>query len=388
MSAGGTFIPPMLIFPRKKMTNILMKGAPAGSIGTCHPSGWIQTHLFTEWFEHFIKETNPTKESPVLLILDGHYSHTRNLDVINIAQNNYVTIMSIPPHTTHKMQPLDRTFMGSFKQYYSEYIRIWQRENGRPVGPYDIAEILGKAYLKCQTGLIAANDFKVTGIYPFDPYVFDDSDFIASTPVEKNLTDSTLSMREVTIPIVKQHQYQQIEENLAQPGCSKDSEVEKSVITPVSSKYVLPIPQIKLRKCTRGRESSQAAVLTDLFFISSYQETLQQSLQSSETKISSNNSTPSKTNAKKRGRKRKQVDVSNVKKEFDDSLFYFTESDLQLAPGESVLAKEDATCIFCDRSFSEDIKRETWIQCIACEMWAHFTCSGAEKDEYVCDYCR
>ena len=30
-----------------------MDGAPAGSIAACHPSGWIQTEIFTEWFGHF-----------------------------------------------------------------------------------------------------------------------------------------------------------------------------------------------------------------------------------------------------------------------------------------------------------------------------------------------
>lgn len=197
MSVERTFILPMLIFPCKNMTNILMKSAPTGSIGTCHPFRWVQSHLFTQWFEHFVKKTNPTEESPVLLILGGHYSHTRNLDVIDIAQKNNVTIVSILSHTTHKLQPLDRTFIGPSKQYYNEYIRIWQRENQRPVGPYDIAEILGKVYLKCQTGQIAANGFKITGIYTFDSNVFSDYDFIASTPVQENSTNSMLSTREI-----------------------------------------------------------------------------------------------------------------------------------------------------------------------------------------------
>ncbi|XP_018361237.1 PREDICTED: tigger transposable element-derived protein 1-like isoform X2 [Trachymyrmex cornetzi] len=203
MSAGGTFVPPMLIFPCKNMSNILMKGAPIGSIGTCHPSGWVQTHLFTEWFQHFIKKINPTKESPVLLILDGHYSHTRNLDIIDIARKNYVTILSIPPYTTHKMQPLDRTFMEPFKQYYSEYIRIWQRENERPVGLYDIAELLGRAYLQCQT--------------------------------EENPTSPMSSTKQI-IATTKRHD-QQIEENFAQPSCSKDCKIEQ-ITTSVSPKEI------------------------------------------------------------------------------------------------------------------------------------------------------
>ncbi|CAH1973720.1 unnamed protein product [Acanthoscelides obtectus] len=73
MSAGGTFIPPMMIFPKKNFSDVLMKGAPPGALGRVHSSGWIQTNLFTAWFEHFLEKTHPTENSPILLILDGHY---------------------------------------------------------------------------------------------------------------------------------------------------------------------------------------------------------------------------------------------------------------------------------------------------------------------------
>lgn len=62
MGASGIFVPPMLIFPRKNWTARLMRGAPAGCIGACHPTGWIQSYLFTDWFKHFL-ETRPTLRS-------------------------------------------------------------------------------------------------------------------------------------------------------------------------------------------------------------------------------------------------------------------------------------------------------------------------------------
>ncbi|XP_046684474.1 uncharacterized protein LOC124370228 [Homalodisca vitripennis] len=106
MSASGSFVPPL--------------------------DGFRQIS-FTEWFRHFIKFSNPTKEKPVLLLLDGHFSHTQNIDLIDLAKENHVTILSLPPHCSHKLQPLDKTFMGPLKIHYSDEIRQWLRINQRPV---------------------------------------------------------------------------------------------------------------------------------------------------------------------------------------------------------------------------------------------------------------
>ena len=133
MSAGGQFVPPMMIFPRKKNSPLLGKDVPPGTLVKVHPSGWIQVNLFTEWFKHFIDFTKPSETSPTLLILDGHYSHTKNIEVINLARNNHVHIISLPPHATHKMQPTDKTFMGALKAHYSENIRQFLFKHQRPV---------------------------------------------------------------------------------------------------------------------------------------------------------------------------------------------------------------------------------------------------------------
>jgi hypothetical protein len=82
MNAAGTFVPPPIVFPRKNMKEELMDGAPAGSISACYPSGWIQIHIFTQRFDHFVTFVKPTVDDPAVLILDGHYSHTKNIDIV------------------------------------------------------------------------------------------------------------------------------------------------------------------------------------------------------------------------------------------------------------------------------------------------------------------
>ena len=112
ISSTGHFIPPLLVFPRKNMKLELMNGTPPASIHACHPSGWIKSEIFFQRLLHFIKRTKSTKEDPVILVLYGHYSHTRNLEVVTLARENHVDIICLPPHSSHKMPPVDKAFMG------------------------------------------------------------------------------------------------------------------------------------------------------------------------------------------------------------------------------------------------------------------------------------
>lgn len=119
INAVGNSIPPVFVFPRVNFKNHMLHGAPPGSLGTCHISGWSNSDVFLEFLNHFIKHVKPSKDDKVLLIMDNHESHI-SIDAIELARENGIIMLTIPPHTSHKLQPLDRGVFGPFKTYYND----------------------------------------------------------------------------------------------------------------------------------------------------------------------------------------------------------------------------------------------------------------------------
>ncbi|XP_072171817.1 uncharacterized protein [Diadema setosum] len=176
ISACGTYVPPMLIFPRKNYTEALMNGCPPGSTGKASESGWINSELFVDWLKHFISFVGATPENKVLLILDNHTSHA-TLGAWKTCRDNGVVMVSIPPHTSHKLQPLDRTVYGPLKNAFARQSSNFVKTFKRRITPYDVANILNKAYSKIATVDKAVSGFRCTGIWPINPDVFDDEEY-------------------------------------------------------------------------------------------------------------------------------------------------------------------------------------------------------------------
>jgi hypothetical protein len=58
-------------------------------------------------FRSFCSLRKPSTDEHVLLIVNGQYSHTKNLDVLYRAWKHSAAIFTLPPHSKHIMQPLD-----------------------------------------------------------------------------------------------------------------------------------------------------------------------------------------------------------------------------------------------------------------------------------------
>lgn len=190
--ATGNHIPPFMIFPRVNFKSFMIKGAPTGTIGAANQSGWSNEDLFAEWLEHFIAHTKPSLEDPILLLLDNHDSHT-SLKVICRAKEVGITLLTFPPHTSHKFQPLDRTVFGPFKTYYNTACNNWMLLNpGKPISIYEVAELVGTAFPLSFTTSNIQKGFEVSGIVPLNVNIFTDDEFLGSYVTDRPCPDAAI----------------------------------------------------------------------------------------------------------------------------------------------------------------------------------------------------
>ena len=119
MSASGGYVPPMFIFPRKRMSLLLQRGGPPGAIYKCSHNGWSNEELFLEWLEHFQKDVKSSEEDPVLLLMDNHGSYI-SLQCYDFCRQHHIHVVSIPPHSSHRLQPLDVAFYAPLKNAFNK----------------------------------------------------------------------------------------------------------------------------------------------------------------------------------------------------------------------------------------------------------------------------
>jgi hypothetical protein len=121
VSAVGHFIPPMLIFARKRFKAELMDGTLAGTVGVCREKGWMDSELFLEYLKHFVRFVNCSPTNKVLLLLDGHGSH-KTLAAVEFCRENGIILVCFPAHCTHRMQRLDVGYFAPLMTYCNQEV--------------------------------------------------------------------------------------------------------------------------------------------------------------------------------------------------------------------------------------------------------------------------
>lgn len=123
----GTMLKPLLIIPRKRYHKELSSLDIYDDLEYIHSdSGYmnheIMIHYITTILAPYIvnqRKRIGENSSPCVLIMDNLKSHYTQ-EVRNVFDNiNDLHIIFLPPHTSHFLQPLDLSFFGIFKHYYS-----------------------------------------------------------------------------------------------------------------------------------------------------------------------------------------------------------------------------------------------------------------------------
>lgn len=181
VNALGNSIPPYFVFPRVKTNPAFLFGAPEGSDAAAHISGWMTEETFLAFLKHFVKYTRCSQESKILLLLDNHESHL-SLAAVNFARSNGIVILTFPPHCSHRLQPLDVSVYGPFKNLYNQKCthRLTIEKPGVPLTIYNVAELVGKAFSQSFTPANIISGFKNTGIWPYNENIFTEADFLCS----------------------------------------------------------------------------------------------------------------------------------------------------------------------------------------------------------------
>ena len=205
VNAHGSCLPPAMVFPRVNFKSYMINGAPPGTLGLAAQSGWMNSELFLDVMMHFIKCTSSSKENPSVLIYDNHESHL-SLPVLDMAKENGVTILTLHPHCSHKMQPLDVSIFGPFKTYYTAAMdSMMMTKPGIPITIYDIAKLVNTAHQRAMTPSNIISGFKKTGIFPYDDEIFQHDDFLASYVTDRpNPSRSTEQQNETDSEVVSE----------------------------------------------------------------------------------------------------------------------------------------------------------------------------------------
>ena len=116
--------PPAHAFPWIRYKNQMLRKGPRGSLGLANSPGWMKSDIFPIVLKHFISDMNVSKQNPSVLIMGNQCSYI-TLEVINTARENSLSILTTPPHCSHKLQPQDVRVFEPFKTFYSKSCSNW-----------------------------------------------------------------------------------------------------------------------------------------------------------------------------------------------------------------------------------------------------------------------
>ena len=177
VNAAGDHIPGFYIFRGKRLRSNYVLHCEDGAAKAIQRKAWMTATLFSHWISHFIRclqsKGGISQGRRHLLILDGHNSHV-TLEVVHKCREVGLDLMTLPSHTSHRLQPLDVGVFAPFKQYFKRYKDAWSVSNkGKGTSKQTLAMWVSRGLERALTKSNIQAGFRTTGIYPLNPEAVD-----------------------------------------------------------------------------------------------------------------------------------------------------------------------------------------------------------------------
>ena len=139
---------------------------------TSSPTGWTSKEVAIKWLQQLFEKETATKARRHwrLLFLDGHGSHI-TMKFIDWAQDYRILLAVYPPHSTHRLQPLDVSCFSPLAIYYSQQLEKSTRmaEGITRMTKRDFFRCFYPAWHQAFTRSNIASSWSKTGIIPWNP---------------------------------------------------------------------------------------------------------------------------------------------------------------------------------------------------------------------------
>ena len=172
INAEGRSIPNFYILKGTYFLQDYIASGEEGAVMGMQPKAWMTRWLFESWISYFIECLKRGPDIDLnnrhLLVLDGHKSHV-TLEVMKIAMQLGLDIISLPSHTNHALQPLDLACFMPFKTAFRKHRDSWTLVNkNKMVVKQELYEWTCKA-LQCPlTPKNIKSGFRKVGIWSLD----------------------------------------------------------------------------------------------------------------------------------------------------------------------------------------------------------------------------
>ena len=202
ISADGTALPPALIYKGDSLSlqdTWLEDWVPAHKAHfAISPNGWSCNALGLNWLQTVFDRYTCQKAGNRrrMLLVDGHSSHV-NMAFIDACDHRRILLMILPPHTTHRIQPLDVSLFSPLATYYTNGLNdlMFKSLGMVSMSKRSFWKVFWPAWNQAFSIENITSAYTKTGVWPYNPAIILDT--ITISAVQQ---DAATTLQEIKTP--------------------------------------------------------------------------------------------------------------------------------------------------------------------------------------------